>query len=314
MIRVSTPNGPADSFAIDYQSGLVPTFSLHWMEDDRRNDWIGLDGSTGKGRISPLGAIYPWYQTQKLKSSPEIIARELDINFTNSQSGTLIEHAWVMAAVDFPLVGSIFTNSAGFDVAGSGACLNTFIVMEGNRVTHIESWSEPNVTISAFKSIDLCRQYNISKMNYDICGIGSGISSTLALQNNLPFQHEGINNGSSPSDYYWISENRSSKEKYANLRAELWDAVKIRFRKTYEHKHGIAKHPHDELISIPNHQKLIQELSTPVVKYRSDGKILLESKQEMSARGVKSPDFADALVLSLAPSRSFNFAQTNTYY
>lgn len=315
VIRVSTPNGPADSFAIDYQSGLLPTFSLHWLDDDRKNKWVAQDGATGQGRDAPIGSVYPWYEDQKSKHSPETIARELDIDFTRSQSGTLIESKWVQAAVDFPIMSSSFSNQAGFDVASSGKCLNTLIVVQGgNRVSNIESWSEENTTISTMKALDLCRQYQVDKLNYDVCGIGAGVSSTLALQPKLNLEHEGINGGSSPSEFYWTAENISSKEKYANRRAELWDAAKIRFKKTYEMRNGIAHHPLDECISIPNHQKLIQELSTPVTKYRSDGKLLLESKQDMAKRNVSSPDFADALIYSLARSNSLNFVQSKAYY
>ena len=140
------------------------------------------------------------------------------------------------------------------------------------------------------------------------------VCSFVALQNNLPFRHEAINGGSSPSDYYFVDEQRTSKEKYANRRIELWDNMKNRFRKTYEVRNNIAKHPMDELISIPNHQKLIQELSTPVLKHRNDGKMLLESKQDMAKRNVKSPDFADALAYALSRSTDINFVQSNTYY
>ena len=147
-------------------------------------------------------------------------------------------------------------------------------------------------------------------------GIGAGVSSTLALADSgkVTFVHEGINGGSSPSDFYWTDESRSSKDKYANRRIELWDAMKIRFKKTYEMRHGIAKHSLDDCITIPNHPQLIQELSTPVLKYWSDGKMLLESKQDMAKRNVKSPDFGDALSYALARDNSFNFTNSNTYY
>ena len=318
LILTSTPNGVGNEFANIYlQDRGYSKFTFHWLDDERKNNWIALDGSTGQGRNAPIGAIYPFYEDQKSKLDPLILAKEVDIDFNSSMEGILIESKWVMAAIDFPLISSSFTNQAGFDVASSGKCLNTFIVVQGgNRVSHIESWSEENTTISAYKAIDLCRAYNVDKFNYDICGIGAGVSSTLALadQSKVTFAHEGINGGSSPSDFYWTDESRSSKDKYANRRIELWDYARQKFKNTYEMRHGIAKHSLDECISIPNHQQLIQELSTPVLKYRSDGKLLLESKQDMAKRNVKSPDFADALAYALARDTRFNFTNSNTYY
>lgn len=52
--------------------------------------------------------------------------------------------------------------------------------------------------------------------------------------------------------------------------------------------------------SIPQDPQLHQELISPETVPRSDGKIQLESKKEMKARGVPSPNRADALVLTFA--------------
>jgi hypothetical protein len=52
-------------------------------------------------------------------------------------------------------------------------------------------------------------------------------------------------------------------------------------------------------VSIPDNNKLAMELVTPLMKLDpSTGKIKLESKDQMKARGVKSPNMADALALT----------------
>jgi hypothetical protein len=51
-------------------------------------------------------------------------------------------------------------------------------------------------------------------------------------------------------------------------------------------------------VSQLNHSQLISELSIPKIIRLELGKIKVESKDQLRARGVKSPDFADALVLS----------------
>ena len=60
------------------------------------------------------------------------------------------------------------------------------------------------------------------------------------------------------------------------------------------------KHPHHELISIPNDPQLISELSAPLFFYRDNGKLKIESKEDMRKRGVSSPNMADAVVISFA--------------
>ena len=52
-------------------------------------------------------------------------------------------------------------------------------------------------------------------------------------------------------------------------------------------------------LSICNSDKLISQLSTRKYMVNGDGKIVLEKKESMKKRGLKSPDIADALALSL---------------
>jgi hypothetical protein len=52
--------------------------------------------------------------------------------------------------------------------------------------------------------------------------------------------------------------------------------------------------------AIPKNQQLYDELISPETVARLDGKIQLESKKDMKARGLPSPNIADALALSFA--------------
>ena len=51
---------------------------------------------------------------------------------------------------------------------------------------------------------------------------------------------------------------------------------------------------------MPEDDELAAELVSPTYKYTSTGKIKLESKEEMRKRGIKSPDKADSLALTMA--------------
>lgn len=72
---------------------------------------------------------------------------------------------------------------------------------------------------------------------------------------------------------------------YLNKRSEMWGGIKKWL------KEGGA---------IPNDQRLRDELLAPETVARMDGKIQLESKKDMKARGQPSPNRADALALSFA--------------
>ena len=84
-----------------------------------------------------------------------------------------------------------------------------------------------------------------------------------------------------------VIKNRSKKN-YLNLRAELWFAI----------KDWLAQRD----CRLPNDDELVAELAAPLYKYTSTGKIKIESKDEMRKRGIKSPDKADALALTMASS------------
>lgn len=51
---------------------------------------------------------------------------------------------------------------------------------------------------------------------------------------------------------------------------------------------------------MPRDEALISELTTPLYSFTSSGKIVVESKDDLKKRGVRSPDLADAFLLTFA--------------
>jgi hypothetical protein len=113
------------------------------------------------------------------------------------------------------------------------------------------------------------------KVFIDVGGLGAGAYDRLV---ELGFGHivVAVNFGESAHD----------EIKYRNRRAEMWGEMEKWLR--------------DGPVSIPNDSGLIGDLSGPTFKYDSNGRLLLESKDDMRGRGVKSPDAGDALALTFA--------------
>lgn len=82
----------------------------------------------------------------------------------------------------------------------------------------------------------------------------------------------------------WFNE-KPIKEGYLNKRAEMWGDMRDWL------KQGGC---------IPKDHQLYSELISPETVARVDGKIQLEAKKDLKARGVPSPNIADALALSFA--------------
>jgi hypothetical protein len=83
-----------------------------------------------------------------------------------------------------------------------------------------------------------------------------------------------------------VSESPALGQKYNKLRDELW----FRVREWFEARD--CKIPFDET--------LIDELSQPTFEFLSSGKLKVEGKTEMKKRGLRSPDLADAFMLTFA--------------
>ena len=71
---------------------------------------------------------------------------------------------------------------------------------------------------------------------------------------------------------------------YGNMRAQMWGDMRDWLKTA----------------SIPNDRFLKTDLISPMMKPDSRGTIFLESKKEMKARGLASPDAADAICVTFA--------------
>ena len=111
-----------------------------------------------------------------------------------------------------------------------------------------------------------------------------------------------VNVGESASKRKYDDDDRekTAKQRFVNLKAELWWQLRLRFWRTFDHVQNGTHYEPDELITIPNDSALIAQLSQPQVEHTSDGRTKVESKDDLVRRGVASPDRADALVLAYA--------------
>ncbi len=104
-----------------------------------------------------------------------------------------------------------------------------------------------------------------------------------------------------------------NKDFFANLKAQTWWNIADRFRNTYNAINRGEKFKDDEMISIssemPNLEKLKAELSTPKRDFDRNGRVKVESKEDLAKSNrpggaVKSPNLADAFVMAFAATTS----------
>ena len=282
-IFVSTPKGTSNKFYAVSNNAEIKTFYYRWQADPRRTP--------------------EWRERQTIKLGKSIAAQELDCDFNASVEGTFIEMDWILACVDShlkikELEQASATLQAGLDVAVKGSNETVLTIRKGSIVTDVIPLKGDYVSNTAQNVIDLLNQdgeYPVDLLCFDADGVGIEVAGTLE-KHHYDFDIIEFHGNQPAIEREWEGiENITSRKMFYNARADAWGIVKHRIKNTFEHINGIAKHEPSDMISIPNHQNLIQDLNKPTAKYRG-GKLLLESKQDMRARGISSPDYADSLV------------------
>jgi phage terminase large subunit len=195
------------------------------------------------------------------------------------------------------------SNIAGFDVAGGGIDKNAYPLRHDSTISKIIQWNDADSVSATHEAVRLGTEDEIETLYLDPIGVGDGAVGTLR-QNEPPFEWYGVDSRHRPSDDFFENEDKLCSEKFLNKRAELWWKMRRRFERTYEYVTKGVQHKHEEMISIPNDPQLITELSTPLYFYRDNGKLKIESKEDMRKRGVASPNMADAVVMCFADEQS----------
>lgn len=287
---VSTVRG-MNNFGEKRHGGRVRVFTSWFYQDPSKySNW--------RENKLPVKEECPFLEHEYLDKGELVVSQELLIDYSRSVEDSFIPADWVRSAVDFDIP-AIGDRQSGFDIASGGANQSVYTFRSGPVVY------EPREIVFATPQEAL--EYALAQAEedktdlfaYDQDGIGESVLGHIKFtEKRLKFDLFGIHGNSPASGKFLFPDNKQAKDKFRNKRAENWWSVRERFRKTYEHRNSIRFYDYQELISIPNNNKLITQLSQP--KRVFTNKIAVEGKKEMRSRGVKSPDFADSLINAFA--------------
>lgn len=295
-IDVSTPNGMANSFAQKRHSGKVKVFTFHWMSDPRKDQ--------------------AWYDKQVRDIANEVIVnQELNINYLASVEGQVIPSDWVRAAIGAAQKLGIEPTGmrrGGLDVADEGNAVNAFAGRHGVELDYIKQWTGKGSDIyhTVEKAFAICDERNYEGFEYDADGIGAGVRGDALVINNarrdagvswindVPFRGSGAVDD---PDGEMVHE-RKNKDFFANLKAQSWWSLRIRFQNTYRAiVEGMEVDP-ESIISINPELEdlgaLLMELAQPVYTINTIGKVIIEK----TPSGAKSPNLADAVMIVFNPT------------
>lgn len=231
----------------------------------------------------------------------------------------VIKRSWIESAIDAHLKFGEPRGAKrlGFDVADSGADLSANIYAHGSVALWGDEWKggEDELLKSCARTYQnaLLRDADIV---YDSIGVGASAGAKFDELNSENssgrVRYTKFNAGESvfePEAFYTSDKLTRIKNKdfFSNLKSQSWWLIADRFRNTHDYIKNGTEYPEDELISIssdmPKLEKLKTELSTPFRKFDNNGRVKVESKEDMAKRDIKSPNLADAFIMAFAPRK-----------
>ena len=161
----------------------------------------------------------------------------------------------------------------GVDVARYGTDRTALCKRRGNVVVEIKSWGGLDLMQTVGVIVNEAKLDNPEEICVDTIGMGGGVADRLREQG---FNVRDIN----------VSESTAMNPNVYRLRDELWVVV----------RDWLAT----RVAKLPKDPTLRHELVAPRYSFRSDGILVVETKDSMRKRRMRSPDLADALCLTFA--------------
>lgn len=255
----------------------------------------------------------------KKKRDPDSFGHIYLGNPRDDDDMSIIKASWVEAAIDaHKLLGldDIGRSYLGFDVADAGKDKCALIHRKGIVAHWSDEWKskEDELLKSAIRTYSEAVQRD-AYILYDSTGVGAGAGAKfneLNEERELKVNHAKFVAGGGvfePDEEY--QPKITNKDFFANMKAQAWWLVADRFRLTYQvvtaMRNGteIPNYKIEDLISIssemPNMHRLKVELSIPRRAEDRLGRVMVESKQDLAKRDIKSPNLADAFIMAYAP-------------
>ena len=227
--------------------------------------------------------------------SPFVEARVF-ARFPRSSANKVIPFGWCETAVDNEHCVPSQTVRLGIDIAADGG--DEFVICEADgfkvRMLHRSSG---RVNENAVDVAAVCLRHILDaqgkhearglseqvRVKVDTIGVGWGVVSLLQTWGKERKHNALI----VPVN---VAERAKDPDKFRNARAELW----------WNGRMLLQPKPNGEQdLSLPDDRQLLSQLSGPLFKADSAGRIQIETKADMKRRGMHSPDRAEAVLLAL---------------
>lgn len=252
-----------------YVAVVSPDFELS-AEDREYQRAYGLTMEQMAWRYAQIKTYskgFEWLFDQEFPATPALA-------FRSSTADPFISPIVVSAAVNSGLTERYGPLIIGVDPADTGPDRTAIAFRRGRMVYRIQTFQGKNTMEVCGIVSKLIKDHDPAAVFVDKIGIGAGIYDRLReLGHGRVY---GVLSGAGAAE----------SEIYANKRAEIWGRM----------RDWLNEHP----VRIPNDPELIADLSAPGFRFDSSGRLLIEKKDDMKKRGMRSPDLADAVAMTFA--------------
>lgn len=278
LLMVGNPTKNTGYFARSHRQDRADFKTLHFSCSD-----------------SPLvDAGYRDRLVRKFGEGSNVVRVRADGEFPKQDDDTLIALEDVEAAIVGDSLPSGGERRMGVDVARFGDDRTVFVLRVGNVVEQCIIKAKQDTMVTAGEAKVYAEMWNVDTIYVDECGLGAGVVDRLREQKQPVV---GVNVAKSAPDNVRSRTDESGRKIISDappfkLRDHLWQEAA---RWVREDGPTFAKIDRDMA------EDLAGELSSPKYRLNSSGQLVVESKDELKRRGLRSPDIADALCLTFAP-------------
>lgn len=217
------------------------------------------------------------------ENNPLYIAKVLG-EFPTEGEDTVIPLDWIQNAITCEVEPDDM-NILGFDVARFGDDKTIFYQIKGNKVKLKGKFIKQDTMATVGRIVNWSELEKFNMIGGDPIGVGAGVFDRIK-EINSSYESKQLDKHIPIREVNFAC--KSLDPRYANVRAEAYGFL--------------AEHLNPEgrrNINIPDDPELHSQLAGIKYKYDSYGRILIESKDDMKKRGLKSPDYADALAIAV---------------
>src|SRR6267378_1884200 len=213
----------------------------------------------------------------KAKLDRAVYASKHDSEFDSDLSGSAIKLGVINTALERQVCLSHNPGQrAAFCDFAAGGAENVIALRDGNKVTLIAAWRNPDPTQACREFIEHFKRLRLhaSEIFADVGGLGVVMCSNLKAAG---WPVVEVNNGLPAED----------AEHYANRGSEIW----FKAAQIIEFGLGNGKH-----MIIPEDKLFIEQATSRKREYDQKQRLKIESKKDLVGRGIPSPDRADAVL------------------